>query len=104
MLQATVTQWIIQAIFYSGLAAPLAIATFWRWWESELGISICAKTIALSLALVPAMFLYWFGPTALTRSDALRWFSIVCLGLVPLIIWWRVWVIYKAQRRGSRPA
>lgn len=101
-LQALVSTIVIQVIFYSGLAAPAVMASFWVWWRSELGWSIVAKTLALSLALLPAMFLYWFGPTAFTTSDALRWFSIVALAAVPVILWWRVWVIFKTQRKGAR--
>ena len=99
--QQQITTVIIQVIFYSGIAAPLVIAAFWKWWRSELGWSIVAKTIALSLALFPAMLFYWLGPTAFTTSGGLRWFSIAALGAVPLIVWWRVWVIYKAQRDGA---
>ena len=101
-LQSLVSLVIVQAIFYSGFAAPAVMATFWPWWRSELGWSIVAKTLALSLALLPAMLLYWLGPSAFTTSSALRWFAIGALGFVPLIVWWRVWVIYKAQRDGAR--
>lgn len=101
-LEGQVTLIIIQVIFYSGLTAPMVMELFWRWHRSELGWSIAAKTIALSLALSPAMLVYWFGVNALTTSDVLRWFSIVMLALVPLIIWWRVWVVYKQQRDGAR--
>ena len=100
--EAPVTQVIIQVIFYSGLIAPAVTATFWPWWRSELGWSITAKMLALSLALLPAMLLYWFGLNAFTSSDVLRWFSITALAAVPVIIWWRVWVIFKAQRDGAR--
>ena len=101
-LQSLVSLVIVQAIFYSGFAAPAVMATFWPWWRSELGWSIVAKTFALSLALLPAMLLYWLGPTTFTTSSALRWFSIAALGAVPLIVWWRVWVIYRFQRDGSK--
>ena len=53
MLESQAYQVIMQVIFYSGFAAPAVLATFWRWWRSELGWSIAAKMIALSLALLP---------------------------------------------------
>ena len=100
--EAQVTQVIIQVIFYSGILAPAVTATFWPWWRSELGWTISAKMLALSMAILPAMLLFWFGPSAFVTSDVLRWFSITALAAVPVIIWWRVWVIFKAQRNGSR--
>ncbi len=91
----------IQAIFYSGLAAPAVMALFWRWYRTRLGWSVAAKTIALSLALVPAMIKYWLGPAAFVRSDAVTWFTITMLYVVPAVVWWRVYEIYRVQRRGG---
>jgi hypothetical protein len=100
--EAVASQIAIQMIFYSGLAAPMVMLTFWRWNTSRLGWSITAKTIALSLALLPAMLVYWFGLSSLTNSDFLRWFTIVMLYLVPVIIWWRVYEVWRVQRRGGQ--
>ena len=100
--QARVSLIVIQVIFYSGFAAPAVMATFWPWWRSELGWSIVAKTLALTLALLPAMLIYWFGFNTFTDSRAMQWFSICALAAVPVIVWWRVWVIFKAQRDGAR--
>ena len=101
-LQAQVSEVIIQVIFWSGITAPLVMALFWRWWRTELGWSIVAKTLALSLALLMTVLVIWFGPSALTRSAVLQWFTVAALGAVPVILWWRVWVIYKTQRDGSK--
>jgi hypothetical protein len=100
--QALITEIAIQIIFWSGLAAPAVLALFWPWWRSELGWSITAKTMALSASLLTVMIYYFFGPTVLADSSGLRWFTIVMLYIVPAIIWWRVWVIWKAQRNGTR--
>lgn len=101
-LEVQVSQIIIQVIFYSGIAAPIVLGLFWKWWRSELGWSIVAKTLALSLALTGTMLIYWFGPTGVARSDAMQWFTLVMLAAVPVILWWRVWVIWKTQRSGAR--
>lgn len=101
-LQQQITTVVIQVIFYSGLAVPAVLALFWPWWRSELGWSIVAKTICLSLALLGAMLTYWFGPVGFTRSAFLQWFTIAALAAVPVVLWWRVWVIFKTQRSGSR--
>jgi hypothetical protein len=101
-LEIRVSQIEIQAIFYSGLAAPIVMGLFWRWWRSELGWSIIAKTLALSLALLGAMLIYWFGPVSVGRSEGMQWFTLVMLAAIPVIIWWRVLVIWKTQRYGAR--
>lgn len=100
-LQSQVTQVIIQMIFWSGIIAPLVMRTFWPWERSELGWSIVAKTLALSLALLMTVLAYYFGP-AFLHYAVLTWFSIIMLAAVPVILWWRVWVIYKNQRDGAR--
>lgn len=102
VLQQHIAAVIIHVIFWSGLVAPAVLATFWPWWRSELGWSICAKTIALSLVLVPAELETWFGSADFEHSQALQWFSLAALAAIPVIVWWRVWVIFKTQREGSR--
>ena len=101
-LQAQVAAVIVQVIFYSGFAAPAVMAAFWPWWRSELGWSIVAKTLCLSLALLGAMLESWFGPADFERSAVLQWFTLTMLAAIPVIVWWRVWVIFKAQREGSK--
>lgn len=101
-LELQVSRIIIQVIFYSGIAAPAVLAAFWPWWRSELGWSIVAKTLALSLALLGSMLMYWLGPASVARSPVVQWFTLVMLAAVPVIIWWRVWVIWKTQRDGTR--
>jgi hypothetical protein len=101
-IENLVTEIAVQIIFWSGLAAPAVLGLFWPWWRSELGWSITAKTLALSGTLVSIMIYYLFGPGVLADSAALRWFTIIMLYTIPAIIWWRVWVIYKTQRDGTR--
>jgi hypothetical protein len=101
-LQVQVSQIILQVIFYSGIAAPAVLALFWKWWRSELGWSITAKMLALSMALFGTMLMFWFGPSGVTRSPVVQWFTLVALAAVPCIIWWRVWVVYKTQRDSIR--
>ena len=101
-VRAQITHVIIQVIFYSGLLTPLVMATFWRWWQTELGWSIVAKTLCLSASLLMVMLTYWFGPTDFLRSAGLQWFTVVMLAAIPVILWWRVWVIFKTQRDGSK--
>jgi hypothetical protein len=100
-LEIRISQVEIQVIFYSGLAAPIVMSLFWRWWRSELGWSIIAKTLALSMTLLSLMLAYWFGPLSVARSPEMQWFTLVMLAAIPVIIWWRVWVIYRTQRDGA---
>lgn len=89
----------IQGVFYSALLFVLAVSTFWPWWKSQLGWSIVAKSIALAIAVFPAMLAYWFGPQVYTRALWLRWAAIGALWTIPLILAWRLAVIWQAQRK-----
>ena len=100
-LQQQITLVVIQVIFYSGIAVPAVMATFWPWWRSKLGWSIVAKTLCLSMALLRSMLIYWLGP-AVADSAFRKWFTVVMLAAVPVILWWRVQVIFETQRDGSR--
>ena len=95
------TEVAIQGIFWSGLTAPLVKATFWKWWKSRLGWSIVSKTLALSASLLLSVLIYYFGPGILERFPWLIWFAIVMLYLVIFVIWWRVYEIYRVQKRGA---
>lgn len=96
-------QYAIQAVFYAGLGFVAAVSTFWPWWQSQLGWTIAAKSVALSLAVSPGMLVIWFGRNHFTDSPALQWVSIVCLFLVPVILTWRAAVLWHVQRTRVPP-
>lgn len=88
----------VQAIFFSAVGFVAVVSLFWPWWRSGLGWSICAKSLALAVAVFPAMLGYWFGHR-LERIVWLQWMVIAALWLIPPILAWRVVVIWQAQRK-----
>lgn len=88
-----------EGIFYSALGFIAAVSVFWPWWKSQLGWSIVAKSLALALAVFPAMLTYWFGAGVYARAPWLGWVAVGALWAVPPILAWRVAVIWQAQRR-----
>lgn len=61
------------------------------WHRSQVGRSIMA--LALSLALLLGMVMVSLA----YRMPVPVW--LVLLGLLDISLWWRVWILWKAQRR-----
>ena len=88
----------IQGIFYSSIAFVAAVSMFWPWWRSQLGWSITAKTLALTIAVFPAMLMYWFG---FHPPQWVSWVAVLALWLIPPILAWRAFVLWQVQRKGT---
>lgn len=101
--QRLVAEIAVQAIFYGSVLFIAAVSTFWPWWRTQLGWTIIAKSAALALAVMPAMFIYWFGRNTFTQSDWLGWVSVGALLMVPPILAWRGIVLWRVQRHGAEP-
>jgi len=99
--QAEVARTGFQVIFYVNIAFLAGVSLIWPWWRDQLGWSIIAKTVALSIVLLPAMLFVWFGPNAFTQAPWLAWVSAWSLFLVPAALIWRFVVIYRIQREGA---
>lgn len=100
MSEALAGQIGIEGIFYASLAFPAVVALYWPWWRSQLGWSITAKSLALAIAILPAMSYYWFGGRAPSWLVDL---SLAGLWCVPVILAWRVLVLWRVQRQGVHP-
>ena len=100
LTQAEATRLGVEAIFYGSLLFCIGVSSFWAWWRSQLGWTIIAKSLALALAVLPAMIFYWFGARAPQWLTAV---SIAALWSVPLVLAWRLAVLWKIQRAGLIP-
>lgn len=89
----------VEGIFYSALGFVLAVSFYWPWWKTQLGWSIAAKSLALALAVTPAMLTIWFGPVVYADAPWLQAVAIGALMAVPPILVWRAVVIWRYQRR-----
>jgi hypothetical protein len=96
--QELATRIAIEGIFYSAAGFVIAVSVFWPWWKSQLGWTVVAKSLALAVAVFPAMLAYWFGPGVYHRCPWLQWASIGAMWLIPPILVWRAVVIWHAQR------
>ena len=94
----TATKYGIEAIFYSSIGFVILLSTFWAWWRTQLGWSIIAKSIALAMAVLPGMLVIWFG---ITVTAPLQWVTLCALWAVPVILGWRLAVLWLIQRGGK---
>ena len=91
----------VEAIFYGSVAFVVVTSLFWPWWQSRLGWTITAKSLALALAVLPAMIGYWFGAAAYHRLPWLDYVAIAGIWLVPPILAWRAWELWLVQRQAT---
>lgn len=96
-------QYAVEAIFYTSIVFIAAISTFWPWWRSQLGWTITAKTLALVIAVTPAMLEYWFGPTVYKDAPWLAWVTVAALACVPPVLAWRAIILWRIQRHQRDP-
>lgn len=89
----------VEGVFYSALLFVAAISFFWPWWKSQLGWSIAAKSLAIAIAVLPAMLFYWLGHRVYDDAPWLRWVAVAALWAIPPILAWRAWVIWQLQRK-----
>lgn len=83
--------------FFTSLLFPVVTAFFWPWWASAWGRNIVSLELGIAVTLLPAVLYRDFG----TDSLALRWVQVAALATVPLIVIWRVVMIWRAQRAGA---
>lgn len=89
----------VEGVFYSAILFVAAVSLYWPWWKSQIGWSITAKSIALALAILPAMLTYWFGRGVYREFPWLGWVAVGALVLIPPILAWRAVIIWHFQRR-----
>lgn len=99
MTLATAGKIAVESVFYSAILFIAVISAYWPWWKSQIGWSIVAKSIALALAILPAMLSYWFGRGVYREIPWLGWVAVAALALIPPILAWRLVVIWHVQRK-----
>lgn len=102
-LLSDVTWWIINFITWSSFAFPVLTWPFWNWSESMWGRNLVAYEVCLGLGFIGATVRHdWGIPSALHGPAfyAVEWLQTISLAFVPLIISWRVIIIWKTQRAG----
>lgn len=83
--------------FFVSLLFPLVTAFFWPWWESSWGRNIVSLELGIAVTLLPGVLFRDFGVNDL----ALHWVQLLALATVPLIVVWRVVMIWRTQRAAA---
>jgi hypothetical protein len=66
------------------------------WWRYEVGRTMAALDIGISLTLFPSVLHHWFGVAVNTPFFA--WYQDMSLLLVAGIALWRLWVVFRVQQ------
>lgn len=86
--------------FWVCLLWPLVVRTFWAWNRSEWGWNMALKTEMLAVATLPVILHREFG---VQPGYPLLWVAVVGITVIPLVVLWRTWLIWRTQRRGEDP-
>jgi hypothetical protein len=94
-------EWSVYAVgvaFWVCFLWPAAMRVIWPWNRSEWGWNMVIKTEMIALALFPSVLRTEFGVQA---GLFLEWVVVAAVTAIPLVITWRSWIIYRAQRDGA---
>jgi hypothetical protein len=93
--------WVVWAsgiAFWVCLSWPLVVRTFWPWYRDEWGWNMVLKTELIAAALLATTLHYEFG---IQPGLALEWVAVAAVTLIPIVLTWRTWLIYRAQQAGA---
>lgn len=85
---------LINVAFITSVLFTPVVSVFWPWWDEPWGQNIVVLELCIAGSLLSSWLFIDFGINALV----FQWFTAACLTLVPLIIAWRMMLIWKAQR------
>lgn len=89
----------IGVAFWSCLVWPAVVRLFWPWNHDVWGWNMALKTEMIALALLPTILKLEFG---VSPGIGLLYVEVVAITLIPVILAWRTWIIWRAQRAGAR--
>jgi hypothetical protein len=89
------TQWVLNITFWSSVAFVLVTTMLWPWWQDWFGQTMIAFDLCISGATLPSLLSVDWGVHGTFRA----WVTIIFLGLAPLVIGWRTFMIFRTQRR-----
>jgi len=92
-------EWAMGAAFWTCLLWPGIAAVFWPWHRSQWGWNMVIKTELIAVALLAPVLRAELGVTSLYF---LLWTTVVALTLIPVVVGWRLVIIWRTQRDGAR--
>jgi hypothetical protein len=98
-------EFVIQFVFWAGLLAIVSISTFWPWWKTDLGWTICLEMLCLSTVTFPSTMFLEFGMDTQTLFwqwwVAITFFVSGCVTICRIFVTWRYQHYRKATERTS---
>lgn len=94
--------WAAAAIgvaFWVCLFWPLIVRLFWPWNRDVWGWNMVLKTEMIALALLPGILRLEFG---VDPGIGLLYVEVIAISLIPVILGWRTYIIYRAQHDGAK--
>jgi hypothetical protein len=93
-------EWAVYAAgitFWVCFTWPAVVRLFWPWHQSMWGWNMVIKTEMIALALLTTVLKTEFG---VEPGVGLEWVEVAAVTLIPVIIIWRTWLIYRDQKAG----
>lgn len=84
--------------FWTCFLWPAIVRFFWAWHRSAWGWNMAIKVELIALALVPSTLYREFG---VRPGIGLLWASVMAVTIIPFVLAWRTWIIWRGQRRGE---
>jgi hypothetical protein len=91
-----IINWGINVAFIVTLLFPIGVRPFWNWMTSDWGWNIVTFDSIVALALLPTWLHHTLGINASTLL--FLYIEAVSIWSVPIVVLWRAWIIYNAQR------
>lgn len=96
-LIADLVNWGINAAFLFPFLFPAVVRLYWAWEKSDWGWNIVALDLAVALALLPIFVNHVFNVSV--TGYFFGWLEVSSIWLIPVIIVWRMIIIWRNQRR-----
>lgn len=87
----------MNATFFASALFPAVTSFYWPWWRTEWGWNLVVLDLALAVAVFPTLLALDFG----IRAQVFYWAQVTGLSVVALVIPWRTFMIWRAQRAGT---
>lgn len=89
-------EFVIQFIFWTGVAVPTITSWFWPWWQTSLGWTVTTEAICLATVTFPSDLQLEFGTN--TQTMFWQWWVAISFFAAGLNMLWRIAVIWRVQR------
>lgn len=91
------TLFYLVVLVYAAVGSTAFVVTYHvlaRWWESAVG-----RNVMLLMGSLAAVFDLWLLNRLLDRPEWMLWVFGVLLAIIGSAVWWRLYLLVKAQRR-----